>query len=223
LLLLSINVNAAEKIPQKKHGIRINYDILGYNINALELDSFARARNFYQNTFINFGFSFQLLDKKNHRNYHDFALSRWWFQTSTLGRSDNFTEPYGKKSSLQVGVRYGYNLRLGKKDKNTQFYLEFPVEVFYFHSNFTSIYSTYFPQTNRGVGINTGVTPRFQWHFAKQFYLDITLPISVFNGRLNFKKIDNPNVPLNERSEVGFGSYFSVPFVTGRIGLGIRF
>ncbi len=198
-ILLSLASSANDSIPKRQWGFRLSYDVIGTQINYIGVTPLAKPSVSRTINFLNFGFSFQVFDKKTHRSFHDIAISRITFNTQNPTTELFPPNSSGSISNLQIGVRYGYNQRLGRKDKKSQFYLEFPVELFYFHSNYTPFNAVSFPIYNKGFGFNTGITPRFQYYFLKQAYFDLAIPISVFNGMLSFSNMLNPNTPLSAR------------------------
>ncbi|MES2619232.1 MAG: hypothetical protein V4615_00150 [Bacteroidota bacterium] len=207
---------------RKKAFFKTSYDLLQYRPGELLTGGGAQL------SFVNFSLAAGFYDKKE-RNFHEFALSRIYYTnnvhyhtvTDTTGRQ--MAEKIGKKKDFGIGFRYEYNLKLGKRnDRKSKFYIGFPVECYYVRQDFAPLYANSFNYHVNGFGLVTGVVPRYQYWFTKNFYLDIAIPITMYEGLVSHIKDSNVNKPVSERNTTDYRSYVGPPFPNFRIGLGIK-
>lgn len=207
---------------RKKVFFKTSYDLLQYRPGEI-----VTTGEMYPD-FINFSLAAGFYDKKE-RNFHEFALSRIYYTNrvhyqvvnDTVGR--RVADKIGKKKDFGIGFRYEYNLMLGKRsDRKSKFYLGFPVECYYVHQNFTPLYASSYNYRLNGFGFAIGLVPRYQYWITKQFYLDVAIPLTIYEGLWSQKKDNNPNVPLAYRTNTDYRNYVGPPFPNFRIGLGIK-
>jgi hypothetical protein len=177
--------------------------------------------------FLNFPLAAGFYDK-NGRNFHEFALSRLQYSKlyipeNTLSDSVPYVINDSEIKSAVVGLRYEFNLKLGKRnDRKSKFYLGFPVECYYVHRAVTPYRRDQFPSRTNGFGFTLGVTPRYQYWITQHFYLDIAIPVTAYDGLVFQTKRANVNIPQNDRTASAYYSYLGTPFANFRIGLGMK-
>lgn len=209
----------------KRFGVSASYELLRSNIDAIySTDSVSYLAT--ATAFNGFNLGFQVFDKKG-KNYHDISLSRFYYNifysSSRRGNNtlaDSIAYTLDKPLNFQIGVKYAYFLRLTKKEGKSKFLLEFPIEVFYHR---WVGYNESFYKSSNTIGLNIGFTPHYQYFFYKNSYLDIAVPLSIYNGLYSFSNFANPNIQLSDRKKFVAYHYSGTPIVNFRIGLGVKF
>jgi len=220
------------KHPRPKLFFKLSYDLLQIRNNLLNAWSIPKGT--FVNTgknahFLNFPVSVGFYDQKE-RNFHEFSVSRLYYSNNpsfgVLYNSPNIpieTKSIGITLTASFGMRYEFNLKMGnEKNKKSNFYIGFPIECYYVHQKFSPFYSSLYKYATNGFGFAVGITPRYQYWFSKNIYLDIALPLTAYDGLVIKTTTNNANFPSDQRQSVRYLSYSGTPVINFRIGIGFK-
>ncbi len=155
-------------------------------------------------------FAVQWKTKKN--NFHEIELTDF-----------SFTSGF----SVTASVRYEYIVNL-YKSKNWKFVpsLGFAFNPYYLQSDTipgdeqTSSYKS----SDKFFGAKFLVTPRLTYYCGKKLFIDLNVPLCVFNPYMESYTTEDPTLPLEERTtnSTSFAGVFP-GFFTVRLGIGLKF
>lgn len=216
-----------------KWGVKFSYDILFTAIQKIySNDSVSVLQENMK--FYNFPLSFQIYHPTK-LHYHELSLSRLELpigSSSTIRykkeipdslKMSNLEDTYSD-FNIQIGVRYAFFLKLGKKEKKSQFYLEFPFELFY-HRYEKRVFNLFDNGINTdAIGVNLGVTPHYQYFvLPNKLFFDFAVPLSLYNGIYSFSRTFDRNIGLVKGDYFSAFHYSGSPFISFRIGMGAKF
>ncbi len=172
--------------------------------------------------------AFQWKSKKN--NFHEVELTN--FMVNKVGTKTAYVSDTSATGQLVSGeyitktalsLRYEYIAVLLKlKNNKVVPSIGFGVNPYFQKSSISYESSTSFPSSNQNIGVRTFITPRISYFLTSKLFLDVNIPICLFDNYLNIESSDNPAVPISQRdiSSLNFNQF--PKFISGRIGIGIK-
>jgi hypothetical protein len=126
-------------------------------------------------------------------------------------------------STTALSVRYEYILRFSEsKDRKLVPSVGFGINPYYERNNYSPIISSSFPTSETSLGMRTYLTPRISYFVTSKVFIDVNIPVCVFDSFYLSDKTDNPTIPIDNRTISSF-SYNQFPkLFSGRIGVGIK-
>lgn len=173
-------------------------------------------------------FAFQWKSKKN--NFHeieltDFHLAKARTKTEiTKNLSDNGQLLSGNDLvTTSISVRYDYIINFCKsKDKKLVPSLGFGINPYFRLNKYVPTLSTSFPATEQFFGVRAFFTPRLTYYLTSKLFIDINIPLCVFDYYNLTDKVNNPSLTLNEQKNYSSSFETSPRIFSGRIGIGLK-
>lgn len=172
--------------------------------------------------------AFQWKSKTN--NFHEIELTN--FMLNKVGTKTAYVSDTSASGQLVSGeyitntafsLRYEYIVVFNKsKDSQVVPSIGFGVNPYFRRSSISYESSTSFPSSNQNIGLRTFVTPRITYFLTSKLFLDVNIPICLFDNFISTESIDNPAVPISQR-EISSYNFNQFPkFISGRVGIGLK-
>jgi hypothetical protein len=122
-----------------------------------------------------------------------------------------------------ISARYEYILNLNKSN-DSKFVpsLGFGVNPYYRQINRMPYVSDEYRTSEISIGAMAFVTPRLTYYFASKFFIDLDIPICIFDMYFLSDKDEDPTLALEERTINTFNFEAFPKFFSGRIGVGLK-
>ena len=184
------------------------------------------------------GSSFQLFHptvafqwKSKNNNFHEIELTHLIFgKESTLTElnndSINFNQTIdgGTMTQTHISARYEFILNFNKsKEHKIVPSIGFGINPYYSQDDFSPKTSSSFATSEKSVGIKTFITPRLTYFLTSKLFLDVNIPVCLFDLALDSDTQDNPIIPIEQRTVSTFNFNQFPNVFSGRIGIGFKF
>ncbi len=164
-------------------------------------------------------------------NFHEFEISRFLINqeqnqtiisNDSLGRSEVIAGV--KSTKIFVAFRYEYNFSLGKKTEETKFhpYVGISINPFFENAIIMPTVSSQFPKKQVQVGALLAIVPRINYDIKGNWYMDLNVPINIFEANVDFSNDQNPILSESERKTTEFNIELFPNNIMVRIGIGLR-
>lgn len=172
--------------------------------------------------------AFQWKSKKN--NFHEIELTSF-----RLGKNDNKIEEINDTTNKNqlingedikttlISARYEYIYNFNKSI-NSRFVpsIGFGINPYYSQNSNSPKISSAFPTSEIRFGIRAFITPRLTYFLTSKLFVDVNIPLCLFDNFILTDKEDNPGTPVNLR-EISTFNFNQFPKVlSGRIGIGLK-
>ena len=152
-------------------------------------------------------------------NFHELQLS-----DILISREKNNTK-YGSSTQLnkKIGIRYSFNYALNNKGK---------LRVYAGAGANSNLHSYKYKYNSPGLmdmaekgeytrfttDIDLNITPRLIWNISNKWFVDVNVPVSVFNYTNSIEQIDDVQQKIKTNSNSTFPNKYTV-----NVGLGFKF
>ncbi len=82
--------------------------------------------------------------------------------------------------------------------------------------------SSEFPESQQDIGLGIFVTPRLNYNVTSRVFLDVNIPVCVFDFNYLVNKQDNPKVVVSERTSSEINIDMFPKILSGRICIGLK-
>lgn len=113
----------------------------------------------------------------------------------------------------------GYNNQSSKRLKP---FINAGIEPFFSYGGVQPVIPTIFPVYNTRLGVTFFVVPRLIYEWNDRCYIDLNIPLGVYQMYYNHEKHLNPSLTLEEQNTKYFDERFLTSTWQVRLGLGIR-
>jgi hypothetical protein len=166
--------------------------------------------------------------KKN--NLHEIELTG--FKLNKLGSKKDIkydttnSGPVVNENNLTItliSIRYEYILNFNKrKDKKLVPSLGFGFNPYYRQNKYSPKVSSLFPACEQYIGLRTFITPRLTYYLSPKFFIDINIPLCIFEIYYLIDKEEDPAIPVNSRTINTFNFSQFPKLFSGRLGVGFK-
>lgn len=163
---------------------------------------------------------------KENGNFHEIGLSRIQFSVdedkTTRFSNGNYVIINGvKETSLNICLRYDYNYAITNNEKAMVGYLGISASPSYN----SIIIDPHVNSSYKGKYITAyaafGFVPRFIWKLNQSIYVDLNIPINLYQITYNRTRIFNSSLSVKDQSWDHFESIFLPKNYEVRLGVGI--
>jgi hypothetical protein len=163
-------------------------------------------------------------------NFHEVELTRFSinkfnskplvaYDTSSTTKNDRGDKTF----STNLELRYEFVLNFNK-NADTKFVpsLGFAFSPYFRHNKYTAESSSLYPAAEYYLGVKSFVIPRVTYYLNSKLFLDINVPICVYDAHYRESNNKNPALPFEQQV---MGAYIFKPFAqifTGRVGIGVK-
>ena len=129
-----------------------------------------------------------------------------------------------KNTRVFFALSYEYNIVLRKTTEKTKLtpYLGLSINPFFENSITMPSISSQFPERNTYFGALFAIVPRINYTLKGNWYLDLNVPIQLFETHVAVNTRENPILPISQRKTT-LVSFEALPRnVMVRIGVGLR-
>lgn len=170
----------------------------------------------------------QWRSKRN--NFHEIEITDLqWEKTGLVNEIRNDSTGlnvmvYGmNKKETSLAARYEYSFVFNKR-KESRFVpsVGFAISPYYKSYISSPVVSSYFPVSEKSIGLRTFVTPRFTYFIKERLFVDINIPVCISEAEFSKDRNDNPNIPSIERDVYSFDVKGFPKLYSARIGIGIK-
>lgn len=172
--------------------------------------------------------AFQIATKK--KNFHEIELS-----DLTIGRSDELTERiYPDQTTTEpvsgalttvtsIAVRYEYIQMFGKK-KDHKLIPAIGLAAMPYYNRYSTepAISALFPTRDNLFGIRGFIVPRLNYHISKRVYLDLNVPVNIFDAQQHGTNTLNSALPAEQRTTSSFNFNALPGYYSVRFGVGVK-
>lgn len=212
LFLFACSAGFSQSIESEKQDRKISLKLYGQIMAEVE-------QNSNTITFPRFNPAVSLYTK-NH-NFHELELSSLIFRRNAYNGVEYALNTYNK-TQFNLGLRYSYNYRLYMKNQ-LGVYLGAGTNLFYNQNTYSPLASSSFPGYDSKKGFDLNITPRLTWKFNEKWYLDVNIPVNVYQQAWGTSKWDNPAYPVKDSKTItSKGQVFPNQY-TVNVGIGLRF
>jgi len=172
--------------------------------------------------------AFQWKSKTN--NFHEIELTN--FMVNKVGTKTEYVSDTSASGLLISGqdivttalsVRYEYILTFNKsKDSKLVPSLGFGVNPYFRKNKISPLASSSFPASENSFGLRAFLTPRITYFVTSKLFVDVNIPLCLFDNFILTETRDNANLPVEERTVSTFNFNQFPNFFSGRIGIGLK-
>jgi len=172
--------------------------------------------------------AFQWKTKKN--NFHEIELTN--FMLSKVGtKTETVTNTSGNAQMVSgndltttlISLRYEYILNFNKsKDKKLVPSIGFGINPYFKQNNYSPKISSSFPTSEDFIGARTFITPRLTYYIKPKIFIDINVPLCLFDTHYLKEEEDNPAIPANQRTATSYDFELFPKIYSGRLGIGLK-
>lgn len=126
-------------------------------------------------------------------------------------------------TTMLISIRYEYILNFNKS-KDTKFVpsLGFGFNPYFSKNNNKPFVSNIFPTTEIYTGFRTFINPRLTYYLSSKLFMDLNIPLCLFDT-FYFSDMDsNPSIPLAERTVSSFNFNQFPKVLSVRLGVGLK-
>lgn len=167
--------------------------------------------------------------KARHGHAHEAELTRLQLNKSESHREiiRDSTQPWPRISGgiyarTDISLRYEFIYQFHKTQKKLRPSLGIGISPFYRRNNFAPYVSNEFSGSWWAGGLNAFITPRITYSLTNRLFLDLNIPVCLFDAGYHSFKENNPGVPAGEQADASFSFRWLPAFYSGRLGIGIR-
>ena len=163
-------------------------------------------------------------------NYHEIEFSKLQInktsQTTVIDPNNQFPQVIDgeHKTNFLIAFRYEYNLVLFKQKEAKKFTtsIGFATRPFYSNSSFRPVLSNQFASGETAAGMLLSIVPRINYNFGEKWFLDLDVPFNIAQLSIKNNRLNNPALPVNQRSVITvYGELFPSQYLI-RFGLGLK-
>lgn len=215
-----------------KTGIKVyNLTIFDEQTKSRRLNDTSSNRYQYTNTTLQIlhpTIAFQWKSKKN--NFHEIELTSLMLgkmraKTEIVNDTTNNGQTIsgGNLTTTAISVRYEYILNFNKS-KESKFVpsIGFGINPYYRQNNYSPKNSSSFSTREISAGMRTFITPRLTYFVTSKLFIDVNIPLCIFDTSYFFDKEDNPAIPVQQRNISTFNFNQFPKVFSGRIGIGLK-
>jgi hypothetical protein len=228
-IVVFLFVQAQNTTPGHKYAIKAYNLTSFYSGNTTSKLSDSADLNFTTNDLkiLHPTLAFQWLNAKG--NYHELELTSF-----ELGELSNLEELSGNSGSgntipktsvitTNIAFRYEYILNFNKSETHKLIpSLGFGGSPYYRLYKYQAKYSWEIPSSQQFIGLSIFATPRLTYNFSSRIFLDLNIPVCVFDFNLLTNHQDNPFLELSERTTSEFNIDMFPKILSGRVGVGLK-
>lgn len=164
-------------------------------------------------------------------NSHEFELSRFkldFSENETILTNDSLNRVEivdgTRKLNSFIAIRYEYGLSLKRSEKESKLhpYLGLSIQPYFQNYMETPIISNRFPTSTNQFGALLSITPRINYNLKGNWYLDLNVPIQVYDFNVSLITEENPINPVEERTTTEMNLNIFPYNILLRLGVGIR-
>lgn len=168
--------------------------------------------------------------KKN--NFHEieltnFTLNQLEKETKVINDTNGIIQAVSAGDNLNtayISVRYEYILNFNKlKDKKILLSSGFGFSPFYKYEKDIPSVSSSFPASEVNIGLRVFVTPRLTYFVSSRLFIDINIPLCVWDLDYIIDKDENPALTAAQQSAGSFNFQQFPKIFSGRAGVGLKF
>jgi hypothetical protein len=172
--------------------------------------------------------AFQWKSKKN--NFHEielisFSLGKNGTKSENINDSTNTGQLISSVdfTSTVISVRYEYILNFNKS-KESKFVpsIGFGANPYFRKNDIAPKTSNAFPSSETAIGMRAFITPRLSYYFTSKLFLDVNIPLCLFDNAITTIKNENPSIPISQQKISAFDFSQFPRLFSGRIGIGIK-
>lgn len=104
---------------------------------------------------------------------------------------------------MHLRIERGFKVKTSENNK-FRFYISPALKAYYLVEKTNPQTSTTFPKTHWIAGINGALFFRGQYHFSEKWYLDFNTSFIGGNLGVDFQKVENPALTINQQTQGGF-------------------
>jgi hypothetical protein len=172
--------------------------------------------------------AFQWHAKNN--NFHELELTKLQlgkeiYNTKLVNDSTNATISTGggELVTTSIALRYEYIFHFIKtRQIKLVPSLGLGGNPYFRQTTYQQIVSNDFKSTYSKTGFKAFVTPRVNYFITNKFFLDVNMPICIFDAVATSDYVGNPVLPLANRTKNSFEFGPFPKYISARIGLGIK-
>lgn len=123
----------------------------------------------------------------------------------------------------EIMLRYSYNFQLTTNSQKVKSYLGIGLFPYFTNIKSKPLFGNSFEIKNQNFGITTEIIPRLNYSFNKSIFLDVNIPVSIFDVRLERRRIENPEIPLRQQIDYQLRKNFLPILVRASLGIGYKF
>ena len=129
-----------------------------------------------------------------------------------------------RKTNFLIAFRYEYNLVLFKQKEGKKITpsLGFAARPFYSNSSFQPVLANQFSSGETAAGILLSIVPRLNYNIGEKWFLDLDIPLNLAQLSIKNSRLDNPALPVNQRSVTTLDANLFPSQYLIRFGLGLK-
>lgn len=210
----------------KVYNTSSSHQHIGYSYSMFGNDTIPVQKN-YQD-FIFFHPSVAFTWKRKKHISHEIELSNFVFQvvdTTTRRLTPQVNTLNGNlQVSMYIAVRYEYMYNIFSFPRRFSPSISAAITPYFQYQNTHPHTSLNYPTSFRAIGGKLSIIPRLNIKLTKRCFLDVNLPIMLFDQSIQRVILKNPSLPLNQqRNSYGNSAFFSgIGDISARIGVGIK-
>jgi hypothetical protein len=167
--------------------------------------------------------------KAKNNNFHEIELTN--FEIGKTGAKTEFVAdtngiPFVSGQDIvttALSVRYEYILNFNKsKDSKLVPSLGFGVNPYFRKNKYSPLASSSFPAFESSFGLRAFITPRVTYFITQKIFVDLNIPLCLFDNFILTEMRDNANLPVEQRTVSTYNFNQFPKFISGRIGIGIK-
>ncbi len=124
-------------------------------------------------------------------------------------------------NNVRIAIRYEYLFRINKEDKKTNFFIGGSLSPYFEHVDYQFYSSIDFPRNFWTIGVKFHIIPRINIALSNRWFLDMNLPIGIFDQDMQEKWVQNPALPILLQKTRGY-NFTPLPDIEARIGVGFK-
>jgi hypothetical protein len=237
LHVVFITLLSIASLMGKSQNTNINYNcaIKVYNMASYEEHTISMIQGPFSNKYVRYDLQLfhptiavEWKTKKN--NFHEIELTSFTVgQVETIAQLT--TDSSGivhalngnNLSSTFISLRYEYILNFCKsKDKKLVPSMGFGINPYFRQDNLEPQVSSFYPESVRYIGARTYLIPRLTYYPNSKLFIDVNIPLCVFDAYSVVDKEQNPAIPENLRTITEFNYEEFSKIFSARIGVGIK-
>lgn len=119
-------------------------------------------------------------------------------------------------------LRYELSKTLTNKDKKLGFHLGAGINPYYVLVEYIpNVQNTYYSST-KVYGFALNLVPRIKYKISSRFFIDLNVPLKVYDLRAEKYRVKNPAIPINQQTKIDYSNTFFESVYTFRLGLMYR-
>jgi hypothetical protein len=128
-------------------------------------------------------------------------------------------DPRFEGTGSSFSLRYEIGKFLTKEQKQVRFAMAAGVNPYYLKIDYEPNVTTAYPSYNRTYGASFNIIPRFTFDITERLFLDLNIPLKLFDLQMNKTHIRNPAIPIRQQINEYLETKFFENAYTIRLGL----